>query len=128
MALQPPAPVQGRSGALLYVVSSVTVVNLSLALQYQGRKNTRVATEAGPLPHRNKSYSPILSALTVGTDCGCCDAQCCGYNGYCNAAAGSEDFTQKFTATLSLALSGCACHINIEDLGQNANFYMAFTA
>ena len=121
MALQPPAPVQGRSGALLYVVSSVTVVNLSLALQYQGRRNTRVAT--GPLPDRKKSYAPILSALTVGTDCGGCEAQCCGYNGYCNAAAGSEDFTQNFTATLL----GCECHINIEDLGQNANFYMAFT-
>ena len=87
MEIQPaaPVPVQGRSGALLYVVSSVTVAILSLSLQYQGRTHTVPGYGNCPLPQESVTFSN-----SVGTDCVyglrvCYGAQCCGYNGYCNA-------------------------------------------
>ena len=72
--------------------------------------------------HRNPSHSPILSALTVGTDC---------VDVVMHNAVGTigivmpwfKKTTHNFTATLSC----CECHTNIEDLGQNYNFYVAFT-
>ena len=68
-------------------------------------------------------YPPILSVLTVGVlTVGAVMRNAVGTMGVVMPCI-INNFTQKFTATFS----GCECHTNIEDLGQNYNFYVAFT-
>ena len=46
--------------------------------------------------HRNPSHSPIVSALTVCTDCVCYGAQCCGYNGKALVQKTSHIISRQF--------------------------------